>query len=559
VVRALVPIVLLLAPAAHAQSRLWTVDGDGPLDLLGWSVGALGGDVTGDQVPDVIVGAWQAGAGSGYARVHSGADGALVLQTFGAFPGGRYGWSVSGAPDRDGDQRRELLIGAPRADWGATDAGSVYVVSSATGLVLARLDGDDAGDELGFSVADAGDVDGDGTSDYVVGAPFDDDGGVDAGSARVHSGADDTLIWRWDGAASGDRLGWSVSGAGDVDGDGFDDVIAGARQDSARPGYAVVWSGRHGGILFSVQGDDPGDEFGSSVARAGLVDGDALADVVVGAPGDDPNLLGLRAGTVSVYSGAGGGLLHRLAGANDDAFGTSVTGLGDVTGDGRDDFASGARHDHLDYHTGRVEAYSGLDGALLFTVLGDHDDNFFGSAVSGVGDVDGDGRGDVLVGAFREDGSADDAGRAVLFSSACRAPATYCSGAPNSVGAGASIGWSGTYAHASNGLVLEASGAPPGQFGVFIYGRSADLAPFGDGWLCLQAQPVGLFRLLPPVAIDAAGAAQHALDLGARPAHAGSGLIAPGSSWNFQFWYRDPGAGGTGFNASDALAVTFCG
>ena len=140
----------------------------------------------------------------------------------------------------------------------------------------------------------------------------------------------------------------------------------------------------------------------------------------------------------------------------------------------------------------------------------------------------------------------------------CVAPVTYCQSAPNSIGGGAAIGFSGTAGIVANDLVLEVTGATPSQFGIFYYGPNQIMIPFGDGFRCVGGGTSGLFRL-PIITTDAFGDGSHGIDVNAPPAAAGSGALVPGSEWNFQFWYRDPsGPGGSGFNFSDGLAVGFC-
>ncbi len=136
-----------------------------------------------------------------------------------------------------------------------------------------------------------------------------------------------------------------------------------------------------------------------------------------------------------------------------------------------------------------------------------------------------------------------------------RARETYCLAAANSVGAGANMSSSGTASVAANDLVLEASGGIPQGTGLFFYGSTRVQLPFGEGLRCVGGST---FRLLPPVQADAAGHFARPLDLNAQPADAGAGRIEAGSNWNFQLWYRDAAAGGSGFNASDGLAVPFC-
>jgi hypothetical protein len=129
---------------------------------------------------------------------------------------------------------------------------------------------------------------------------------------------------------------------------------------------------------------------------------------------------------------------------------------------------------------------------------------------------------------------------------------TYCIGAPNSVGAGARIGASGGASLELANFTLEASGSPPGSIGIFYFGDSQAQVPFGDGFRCVGGT---IGRILPPNVISPAGTAAHLVDFDLPPAT----LIAAGSTWNFQFWYRDPaGPLGTSFNLSDALTATFC-
>ncbi|MFT5051317.1 MAG: hypothetical protein ACI8QZ_002728 [Chlamydiales bacterium] len=132
----------------------------------------------------------------------------------------------------------------------------------------------------------------------------------------------------------------------------------------------------------------------------------------------------------------------------------------------------------------------------------------------------------------------------------------YCVAGANSAGPGALIDSSGSTSLAANDFVLEVEGTPPGVSGLFFYGETSIQAPFGDGFRCAGGMT---HRMYPILSADGAGNVTRALDVTAPPANAGNGLISTGSTWNFQLWYRDmAGPGGTGFNTSDALAVTFC-
>ncbi len=135
---------------------------------------------------------------------------------------------------------------------------------------------------------------------------------------------------------------------------------------------------------------------------------------------------------------------------------------------------------------------------------------------------------------------------------------SYCTSSPNSVGPGATISGTGPTSIATDDFDLRAHGAVPGEFGIFFYGNDQTTVPFGDGVLCVAGAGLHLFRLVPPVPVDATGQTERALDFDDLPGGM-LGEIDPGSTWNFQFWYRDPaGPGGSGFNLSDGLSVLFC-
>ncbi len=333
------------------------------------------------------------------------------------------GRSVAFAGDVDGDGIPDMIAGAPLADpGGQADAGSALVYSGATGVQLHRFDGQ-AGDELGYSVAGAGDLDGDGFDDLLVGARRAKAPGIGrTGSALVFSGATGGLLLRVDGLAVGDRLGSSVAGAGDLDGDGVPDILAGApRADPGalwRAGSAFVFSGATGASLFRFDGSFANEELGFSVSGGGDVNGDGTADLIVGGPFADAGGL-TDSGSAYILSGATGLLLRRLDGTASDFefFGDSVSGAGDVDADGVADWIVGApgfNPQGLD--EGAAFVYSGATGALLLFLDGPVEHARLGDAVAAGGDVDGDGTADVISGGPAKANHSEQAGIAFVFS-----------------------------------------------------------------------------------------------------------------------------------------------
>ena len=320
------------------------------IDHFGVSVDGAG-DVNGDGYADLIVGADQFYIVSrrclgGFAQVFSGADGSPLYNPWaddpdwiGAAEGDRFGVSVSSAGDVNGDGVADQIVGGEK--------GSTRVFSGLNGSILHTFNGDYFYDDFGLSVSGAGDVNGDGYADLIVGAPADDNNGTDSGSARVFSGQDGSILYTFDGDSAGDLFGVSVSGAGDVNGDDYADLIAGAPFDDnngADSGTARVFSGQDGSILYTFDGDSAGDRLGTSVSGAGDVNGDGHADLIAGAP-NDVNY-GTESGSARVFSGADGGILYTFIGDSaGDYLGHSVSGAGDVNGDGVADLVVGALYD----------------------------------------------------------------------------------------------------------------------------------------------------------------------------------------------------------------------
>jgi len=251
------------------------------------------------------------------------------------------------------------------------------------------LTGDASLHRLGWAVASAGDVNDDGFDDIVAGAPKANKGTLNyVGMVRIYSGKNGSTLRSLYGVAPYEELGTSVAGCGDVNGDGFDDVVAGA--PGSATGLARVFSGKDWAVLHTLYGDSQGNDFGHSVAGLGDVDGDGYDDFVVGS----------RYGYYArMFSGRTGTAIRTLRGSG--YFGMSVASVGDVDGDGFGDLVIGAPNV---YPGGRAYLYSGNTGKSLtsFTKSGIYAYAYLGWSVAGAGDFDRDGVPDVVVGAYRD-------------------------------------------------------------------------------------------------------------------------------------------------------------
>jgi hypothetical protein len=716
-----------------AQLHHWL--GTAPGDEFGYALGA-DSDFDRDGLDELLVGAPRGGVSQGYAVAYSGAGGSELLRIHSGPPDERFGAAIAGAGDFDGDGHGDWVVGAPGDDPFAvfpSGAGSVSVLSGVDGSLLAKAgsmgqlamngiavagrgeidlngvsevvigglqNGDGYGDSstvytlgrvddqridlgpedlslYGQALASVGDTDGDGQAELLVGAPRARNGAGDSvGMARLMR-ADGSTRFTWLGQFSGDRFGQAVANAGDVNGDGIDDLLIGSAETRAwlaapGVGYARVYSGADGSLIHHLQG--PGAaSFGASLAGDADVDGDGRADLIVGGSRVELSSGAFQSdGEVRVYSGASGQVLYSYSGVpfQQEALGARVALLGDLDGDGRSEFAFSApeRPVGAPYFTlGEVEIRSGVNGALLRTLrsmyyrygtalqrMGDvngdgHEDlcvatwwvqpaesegtchmvsgldgstlwmvedttlydgptfgyalanasdhngdgvadlvigvpgttdahgraigsvelrsgangvglrtwtgysgwDYFGYSLTGLGDVNGDGQPDLAIGAPTDPdngvGATPGRNRVHVIVSNELVKYDHCRLSPNSGGTRANLTASGSSSLALNSLTLAITDASPNKSGLFRMGSIASQTPFGNGFSCLSGI---VARIGAPVTLDASGRTTKVVDLlGSFPGN----LATAGSSWSFQFTYRQ----GPGLNTSDAVRVLF--
>ena len=457
------------------------------------------GDINGDGIDDFAIGAHLAdrngreNSGSTYVVYgeENGFDANINLSNLldnsdgfridGARAFDRSGISVSSAGDVNNDGYDDLIIGAYYADPNGNSSGSTYIIYSKDGdfesnidlLNLTssegiRINGESAGDVSGWSVS-SGDINGDDVNDIIIGARLADPNGANSGSTYVVFGGegrlntdielsaiargDDNAGFRLDGESAGDLSGNFVS-AGDINNDGYDDIIIGANRASTNghwSGATYVVSGKVVSNLaselsgeriinlativasddnagFRLDGENGGDWNGHSVDSAGDVNGDGYDDILIGAVWADPNgIWGSGAtyvvfGKSSVFSGTinlsdiargDGSTGFRLDGENEhDNSGRSAASAGDFNDDGYDDIIIGARYASPNGVSGSGSTYlvfgkaggfkgtmqlSELDGSDGFRLDGESARDQSGSAVTSAGDVNHDGYDDIII------------------------------------------------------------------------------------------------------------------------------------------------------------------
>lgn len=336
---------------------------------FGFAVAAAG-DLDGDGFADFLVGAPLTSSGSAYA--YSGRTGAQLFSFSGDAPGDEFGGALAGAGDLNHDGVPDVIVGAYYADPNGPSSGLARAFSGADGSILFTWNGAHAGDVLGGVVAAAGDVDLDGFDDVIVSAPGDGTNGSHAGSLFIFSGRDGSTLAQFFGENAGDFFGRSAASIGDVDGDGRPDVAIGAPFNGANgssAGAVYVFSAVGGPPRFVVHGTHATAQLGFSVAAAGDVDGDGRPDWIAGAhlddSGADPNE---NSGSARAYSGQSGAELMVLHGASGEHFGAAVAGALDVNGDGRADLVVGGFATTSADTRGVVRVFSGTSCGPCFPV-----------------------------------------------------------------------------------------------------------------------------------------------------------------------------------------------
>ncbi len=403
--------------APQVRDMNYSFIGETTGDAMGSSLTTVS-DQDGDGLRDVVVGVRNASPGgvsnAGSVYILSSATGELIRQINGTNTFFGLGAAVEHIEDLDGDGKEDLVIGAK---YGSDFFGAFELYSSATGTLIREVKGSLIFSNFGSSISVIADQDADGIQDVLVGAS-DATGG---GAAYIYSSASGTLLRQWNSPSASISFGFKVVAITDRDDDGKEDVAISAPYINTSAGSVYIYSSATGALLDQIDGSTPQVAFGLSLTTMEDLDGDGEKELVIGSPIDYSGSE-VNTGIISIFSSSTGSVLRSFEGVrNHDALGTSVSTIPDQDGDGIEDLLLGAECSDANGQvcSGEVFIFSSVTGNQLRSVAGIYPNDRLGSGVIATDDLDGDGKADFVAGARGADsGIKTNTGAIYFFSSA---------------------------------------------------------------------------------------------------------------------------------------------
>jgi len=542
-------------PPAIAQELLHAFVGDSSQWDQGFYRFDSTGDVDGDGIKDLIYGCPL----PHMHRVRSGADWSTLVRYQSSYRPGwhdSHGSDVAGIGLWDDDNVPDYAVGSPGAFTLEFYEGVVRVFSGATHTLIQEIDGPGPWEKMGNRVYGLGDLDGDGHPEMAT-------TGLSKTWVRIYSAPDGILLREHDTLSIGTGRNPEVVRYGDWDGDGGEDYLIGEYFYSGSypvGGRVILFSGKTGAELMSMVGRRESEKVGLTVSVAGDWNGDGIDDIAAGAPGSWSAAGGDECGAY-VFSGADGSILRFFDGADyaapNAAFGDGTVSGQDVNGDGFPDLLVGAPAEDAHpphWRSGAVYLISGHTGAVLWKHVGRPDNDYkLGQYLYLIDDHDDDGLAEWVVSdpLFIPPGETYKTGRIAIYRGAVGDASGGCPSTPNSAGPGAHLTVSGPISLRNNLTELVVEGTPPAAPAQLVYGTPGPPVPFGDGTLCVS----GELHHAASLVTDGGGAAVIPIDLQSAAFSSGPGAIHVGDTVAFQLLYTDPAAGGR--NASDSVIIRF--
>ncbi|MCY3002655.1 MAG: hypothetical protein NTV21_12705 [Planctomycetota bacterium] len=574
-----------LALTAGAQTFVRSVNGPAVGSQFGKAC-IIVPDQNADGLKDVLVGAPEFNGGRGAIYCISGAflaTGIGVQTLWSIAPpvaaGDQFGFALADVGDVTGDAVHDFLVGQPGYDvQSQTNVGAVRLVNGSSHILVSLLYGSYACCEaFGRAMAACGDINQNGIADVAVGSPF---FGLGEGVVRILDGSVLTqfgsvqnLPLGWlSGGNYGDSLGFSVAAGADLNGDGVPEVVAGV------PNRDINSVGDAGRLILRdfaasqevvIDSGIGGEHWGASVSMGDDYDGDGVADIIAGAP-NSPNGSIYEVGRVTVLSGArvmaqqppyeiysfAYGSVTPPTNHGDPLpnfhFGAAVLACADLNLDGVGEIMIGAPGYFSTSFSGTsfrglVRIYSGATGALLCSVTGGTTDRLGDALAGAVGDLDGDGFPEFVVGGSLSDAGGTDSGVIKCYRLFPLSPKTYCIGKQNSLGCTPFVTFSGTPdINSSLPFTITGNNFINHRSGLLFYSRGPSAVPFQGGTKC-AANPVRRTTTQ-----DSGGSASgsdcsgsYTLDFNAWLAAGSDSSLAAGADVYAQFWSRDPASPST--------------
>lgn len=399
-----------LVSTSFAQSDaniLWTANGSNSHDAIGHKLHDTY-DLNGDGTRDFFsINAYADTNGlnnNGLIQARSGLDGSVIWSHAGTQNGIALGRIIRRPADINGDGVHDLyIISFDTSTGGLIENGFVRALSGANGNVLWQRDGTSNYEWYGYRNSLMEDINGNGTGDFLIASPEASSNGLTAnGYVAAINSADGSTLWRLDGAASNDRVGYGFHYGRNFDSNGFRDVaVSNSIADTNglfHNGYVMMVSGLDGSLMWRVDGTTNNRMLGQGMNTLNDLDGDGFKDLVVADPDGSTGVL-FQNGVVEAFGGTSGLSLWQTSGTNFlQRFGATIEFTHDINGDSIDDILLGSPDDSVNGLTanGSIQALDGSTGLPLWSISGTVAGDMFGTEIVLLGDVDGDSFSDIL-------------------------------------------------------------------------------------------------------------------------------------------------------------------